>query len=59
MKALFDQTDRQIIGRFYRNQKQYKPIVVTRFEITKAKRDFGRAIEPYLKPIVEFLNRKL
>jgi len=59
MKALFDQTDRQIIGRFYRNQKQYKPIVVTRFEITKAKIDFGKAIEPYIKPIVEFLNRKL
>lgn len=59
MKLLFDQTDRQIIARFYRNQKQNKPLVVTQFEITKAKKDFERAFEPYLKPIVEFLNARL
>lgn len=59
MKPLLDETDRQIIGSFYKNQKQYKPLVVTRFEMAQAKRNFARGIEHYLKPIVEFLNRKL
>ena len=59
MKPLFDETDRQIIGHFYRNQKQYKPLVVSRFEMAKAKRNFARDIEPYFRPIVKFLNKIL
>ena len=60
MKPLFDQIERQIILDYYQNPPKNKwwnaPLFVTQFEAAKAKRDFGKAI---LKPIVEFLNRKL
>ncbi|WP_088656016.1 hypothetical protein [Geofilum rhodophaeum] len=60
---LLNQYERQFVREYnidvQQGRKRYKPLFMSRFEMAQAKRNFGRDIEPYLKPIVEFLNRVL
>jgi len=56
---LFDNIDRQIILDFYKKNPNGNwnntPFVVTRFEITKSKKEFQKQIEKTVFPILDFI----
>ena len=60
---LLNQYERQFVREYnsdvQQGRKRYKPLFMSRFEMAQAKRNFGRDIEPYFRPILKFLNKIL
>jgi hypothetical protein len=60
---IFDFFDRQIIIDFYKNYPNgsywKKPLVVSRFEQLKARKELQKELNKFFIPILDFLERKL
>lgn len=60
MKLLFAQIERKIMLDYYQCPNgRSMPVFVRQLELMKAKRELGKAIEPSIYKIVEFLNKPI
>lgn len=56
---LLNQYERQFVREYnsdvQQGRKRYKPLFMSSFEMTKAKRDFQKALKPYFDKLLDIL----